>query len=149
MRCKLHCRTGGLCSTFVAPRGVYGGPQRPTHGTARGSLRKELLMPARLLHRITLAVVFAVVLSQPVAAGNSSLASQATPQLALELPGGHVLSRVWDWLRALGPLHGCSADPSGHCTGVAQGQRVRPQNGCSADPDGQKCVGTTFPGSRR
>jgi hypothetical protein len=106
-------------------------------------------MPARLLHRITLAVVFAAVLSPPVAAGNSSLASQATPRLALELPGGDVLSRVWDWLRALRPLNGCSADPNGQCTGGAQGQGVRPQNGCGADPDGQKCVGRTSPGSRR
>jgi hypothetical protein len=106
-------------------------------------------MPARLLRRITLAVAFAAALSLPLAAGSSSLAWHAAPKLALAMPSGHVFSGVWDWLRALWPLNGCSIDPSGHCTGAAQGQRVRPQNGCSADPDGQRCVGRTSPGSRR
>jgi hypothetical protein len=106
-------------------------------------------MPARLIRGITLAVAFSAALSLPVAGSSSSLAWHAAPQLALAMPGGSVLSGVWGWLRAFWPLNGFSIDPSGHCTGGAQGQRVRPQNGCSADPDGQKCVGRTSTGSRR
>ena len=100
-------------------------------------------MPARLLRRITLAVAFAAALSLPLAAGSSSLAWHAAPKLALAMPNGHVFSGVWHWLRALWPLNGWSIEPSGHCTGAAQGQRVRPQNGCSADPSGQSCAGST------
>jgi len=93
-------------------------------------------MPARLRRSITLAVVLATALSLPVAAGGSFRAWPSVQELGPALPGGHVFSSVWDWLRAF-----WSSDEynnrSGTDHGASRGRSpFRPLNGCGADPNG-------------
>lgn len=55
-------------------------------------------------------------------------------------PASLLLSRVWEWLSAVGSKAGCIIDPSGGCVGKP-GTAPPPPAGCGIDPGGSPCTG--------